>query len=244
MDYEWLVLYVAVNGAARIGLDPPKDSAMFRHPLALARLVGRPPRDRPHNHSRPLGMRLVPRDVSPSTPAGEHSRDVILATVEAALFLADEPVAARKLATLAGLDDAAQAKAQVARLQALYAAEGSAFEVEEIAGGYQLLTRAEFHPWLSRLRSQGGDPPLSAAGRETLTIVAYRQPITRADVEAIRGVGAAEVLRQLMERGLIRLAGRDDSLGRPALYETTRKFLLHFGLRSLRDLPPVEEKRS
>ena len=73
--------------------------------------------------------------------------------------------------------------------------------------------------------------------------ICYRQPITRADIEAIRGVGAAEVLRQLMERGLIRLAGRDDSLGRPALYETTRKFLVHFGLRSLRDLPPAGEKK-
>ena len=188
-------------------------------------------------------MRLDSRDVVKSVPAGELSRDATLAAVEAALFLADEPLTPRKLATLAGLADSAQAKAQVTRLQAMYSAEGSAFEVEEIAGGYQLLTRAEFHPWLARLRSEGGDPPLSAAGRETLTIVAYRQPITRADIEAIRGVGAAEVLRQLMERGLIRLAGRDDSLGRPALYETTRKFLVHFGLRSLRDLPPAGEKK-
>jgi segregation and condensation protein B len=185
-------------------------------------------------------MRLMPREIAPTGPAGKLSRDATLAAVEAALFLADEPLTARKLATLAGLGDGNQARSQVLRLQAMYSAEGSAFEVEEIAGGYQLLTRAEFHPWLSRLRSQGGDPPLSAAARETLTIIAYRQPITRADIEAIRGVGAAEVLRQLMERGLIRLAGRDDSLGRPALYETTRKFLLHFGLRSLRDLPPAE----
>jgi segregation and condensation protein B len=215
---------------------------MSRHPLAAARLLDRVRYERPRDHQRPLGARLSPRETAPSGPTHEHSRDAALAAVEAALFLADEPLAARKLAALAGLADGNQARAQVLRLQAMYAAEGSAFEVEEIAGGYQLLTRAEFHPWLARLRSQGGEAPLSAAGRETLTIVAYRQPITRADIEAIRGVGAAEVLRQLMERGLIRLAGRDDTLGRPALYETTRKFLLHFGLRSLRDLPPVEEK--
>ena len=211
---------------------------MSRHPLAAVRLLDR----MRWNHPRPLGFRLIPREVVVSGPTHEHSRDAILAAVEAALFLADEPLTARKLATLAGLADGNHARAQALRLQAMYAAEGSAFEVEEIAGGYQLLTRADFHPWLARLRSQGGDAPLSAPGRETLTIVAYRQPITRADIEAIRGVGAAEVLRQLMERGLIRLAGRDVSLGRPALYETTRKFLLHFGLRSLRELPPVEEK--
>ena len=217
-----------------------KDSSMFRHPLAAVRLLGQPRPDRPRDHPRPLGMRPTPREGTPSAPAGEWSRDRTLAAVEAALFLADEPLTARKIATLAGLVDGNQARTQVLRLQAMYSAEDSAFEVEEIAGGYQLLTRAEFHPWLARLRSQGGETPLSAPSRETLTIIAYRQPITRADIEAIRGVGAAEVLRQLMERGLIRLAGRDDSLGRPALYETTRKFLLHFGLRSLRDLPPAE----
>ena len=213
---------------------------MFRHPLAAVRLSSR--HDRPRNHPRPQGMRLGPREVISTGPGGELARDAILANVEAALFLADEPLTSRKLATLAGLKDGTEARVQVNRLQALYAAEGSAFEVEEIAGGYQLLTRAEFHPWLSRLRSQGGETPMSAPARETLTIIAYRQPITRADIEAIRGVGAAEVLRQLMERGLIRLAGRDDSLGRPALYETTRKFLAHFGLRSVRDLPPTGEK--
>ena len=219
-----------------------KDSSMARHPLAAARLLGHSRQDRPRDHPRPLGARLSPREIVAAGPTHEHARDAILAAVEAALFLADEPLTARKLAALAGLADGNQARAQVLRLEAMYAAEGSAFEVEEIAGGYQLLTRAEFHPWLARLRSQGGDAPLSAALRETLTIIAYRQPITRADIEAIRGVGAAEGLRHLMERGLIRLAGRDDSLGRPALYETTRKFLLHFGLRSLRDLPPVEVK--
>ena len=118
-------------------------------------------------------------------------------------------------------------------------AEGSAFQVEEIAGGYQLLTRPEFHPWLVRLRQTAGEPKLSGALLETLAIVAYRQPIMRADLEAIRGVHCGDILRQLMERGLVRIAGRDDSLGRPVLYGTTKKFLATFGLRDLRDLPPV-----
>jgi segregation and condensation protein B len=129
----------------------------------------------------------------------------------------------------------------VQRLQALYDADGTAFQVEELAGGYQLLTRPEYHPWLARLRRAGTDLRLTPAAREALAIVAYRQPITRADLEAIRGVQSSEVLRQLMEKGLVRIAGRDDSLGRPVLYGTTRKFLQVFGLKSLRDLPQAEE---
>lgn len=213
---------------------------MFHHPMRAAPAAILTRRIQPANHPRIAGLRARREDRSEGQGKGELARDAALARVEAALFLADEPIATRKLAALAGLADAAEARSQVTRLQALFAAEGSSFEVAELAGGFQLLTRAEFHPWLARLRANATEAPLSAAARETLTIIAYRQPITRADVEAIRGVGSAEILRQLMERGLIRLAGRDDSLGRPALYETARKFLLHFGLRSLRDLPAAE----
>ena len=129
------------------------------------------------------------------------------------------------------------------RLQALYEEGGSAFQIEEVAGGYQLLTRPEFHPWLARLRRAGNELRLSGPSRETLAIIAYRQPIARADVEAIRGVQCGDVLRQLMEKGLVRIAGRDDSLGRPVLYGTTKKFLQAFGLKSLRDLPEAGELR-
>jgi segregation and condensation protein B len=171
---------------------------------------------------------------------GELARDAALAALEAALLVADEPLTARKLATAAGLADAAEARRLIARLAELYDRDGSPFGVEELAGGYQLLTRPAFHPWLARLRRQAADAQLSAAARETLAIVAYRQPVTRADIEAIRGVGSSEVLKQLMEKGLVRLAGRDDSLGRPALHETTKKFLQVFGLKSLKDLPQAE----
>jgi segregation and condensation protein B len=173
-------------------------------------------------------------------PPSPHARSPDLARVEAALFLADEPLAARKLAALAGLPDAASARRLVEQLRALYDADGSAFQVEELAGGYQLLTRPEFHPWLARLRRHAPETQLSPAARETLAIVAYRQPLTRADVEAVRGVGCGDVLKQLIEKGLVRPAGRDDSLGRPQLYETTKKFLQVFGLKSLKDLPPGE----
>ncbi len=204
------------------------------HPLAPARIV--PPR-RAWNHPIPPALR--PAEDASASPAHELARDAEAAAVEAALFAADEPLAPRKLAQAAGLEPA-QARAAVTRLRDLLEREGSAFRVEEIAGGWQLLTGPELHPWVARLRRGVAEATLTPAARETLAVVAYRQPITRADIEGIRGVGCAEVLRLLMERGLVRLAGRDDSLGRPSLYETTRKFLQMYGLRTLGDLPPAE----
>jgi segregation and condensation protein B len=175
------------------------------------------------------------------TSAGELARDTSLALVEAVLLAADEPLSVRRLAAAAGLAYSSEVRRVVQRLQALYEQDGTAFQVEELAGGFQLLTRPEFHPWLARLRRAGNEMRLSAAARETLAIVAYRQPITRADVDAIRGVQSADMLHQLMEKGLVRIAGREESLGRPVLYGTTKKFLQAFGLRNLRDLPQAEE---
>jgi segregation and condensation protein B len=184
---------------------------------------------------------MAGRDATPTAGTGELARDSTTALVEAALLAADEPLTARRLAQAAGLADGNEARRAVQRLAALYEKDGTAFQVEELAGGYQLLTRPEFHPWLARLRRGGAEVRLSPAARETLAIVAYRQPITRADVEAVRGVQSSEVLHLLMEKGLVRIAGRDDSLGRPVLYATTRKFLQLFGLKSLRDLPQAQE---
>jgi segregation and condensation protein B len=195
----------------------------------------------PRNHRLPLLYRF-PVEVGADTAGkGELARDARAALVEAALLAADEPLTARRLAEAAGLADGNEARRAVQRLAALYDMDGTAFQVEELAGGFQLLTRPEFHPWLARLRRSGAEVRLTPAARETLAIVAYRQPITRADVEAVRGVQSSEVLRLLMEKGLVRIAGRDDSLGRPVLYATTRKFLQLFGLKSLRDLPQAQE---
>jgi segregation and condensation protein B len=185
-------------------------------------------------------MRL-PEEDQPA-PAHELARDAETALVEAALFAADEPLPLRRLAQATGLEQPV-ARDALHRLCQLLEREGSAFLVDEIAGGWQLRTGPEYHPWVARLRRGAAEASLTPAARETLAVIAYRQPITRADIEGVRGVGCAEVLRQLMERGLVRLAGRDDSLGRPALYETTRKFLQVFGLRSLADLPPADQAR-
>jgi segregation and condensation protein B len=174
------------------------------------------------------------------TSSDPLARDAALARVEAALLAADEPLPARRLAVAAELPDAAAARRLVQQLRELYDQDGTAFQVEELAGGFQLLTRPQYHRWLARLRQRGQEHRLSGAARETLAIIAYRQPITRADVEAIRGVQCGEILRVLMERGLIRIAGRDESLGRPQLYGTTKKFLQLYGLKSLHDLPKAE----
>jgi segregation and condensation protein B len=197
----------------------------------------------PWNRRLPLVYRLLPNRGSEPAVQGELARDSALALLEAALLAADEPLTPRRLATVAGLADVSEARRLVRKLQALYDKYGSAFQVEELAGGFQLLTRPEYHPWLVRLRRTGNELRLSGAARETLAIVAYRQPIMRADIEAIRGVQCGEVLRQLMEKGLVRIAGRHESLGRPVLYGTTKKFLQLFGLKSLRELPLVEELR-
>jgi segregation and condensation protein B len=215
---------------------------LIRHPLAAVRY---PPtttvaKQLPGNH-RPPALHRFFLDDREERAVGELARDARLALVEAALLAADEPLSLRRLAAAAGLANPSDVRQLVQRLQALYDQDGTAFQVEELAGGFQLLTRPEYHPWLARLRRAGNEMRLSAAARETLAIVAYRQPITRADIEAIRGVQSADMLHQLMEKGLVRIAGRDDSLGRPVLYGTTKKFLQAFGLRSLRDLPQAEE---
>ena len=181
----------------------------------------------------------VPRAAAGVTvdPALVRSED--LARVEAALFLAREPLTPRRLAKLARVADGTRARALVMELRRMQESGGSAVRVEQIAGGFQVLTRAPFGPWVRRL-SEG--PPrgrLSTSALETLAIVAYRQPVTRAEIESIRGVGSEEMLRQLMERDFVAIGGRAEELGRPNVYVTTRRFLAAFGLPRLEDLPPI-----
>jgi segregation and condensation protein B len=159
--------------------------------------------------------------------------------VEAALFLAREPLTSRRLAKLARLTDGTRARALALELRGLQEAAGSAVRVEHIAGGFQLFTRAAFGPWIRRLSAGVQRGRLSGSALETLAIVAYRQPVTRAEIEAIRGVGSEEMLRQLMERDFVAIGGRAEELGRPNVYVTTRRFLAAFGLARVEDLPPI-----
>lgn len=166
-----------------------------------------------------------------------------LARLEAVLFLSREPVPSRKLAQLANLADGTQARSLVRQLRKQYDARGTAFQVEEVAGGFQLLTRRKFAPWLRRLDRVPGETRLSQPALETLAVVAYRQPVLRAEIEAIRGVQCGEILRQLMERDLVRIVGRAEELGRPFLYGTTKRFLQLFGLKHLEEIPRAEQLR-
>jgi len=167
-----------------------------------------------------------------------------LARLEAVLFLAREPLSSRKLAQLASLADGTEARTLVRKLAEMYKTRRTAFAVVEVAGGFRLFTHSKFAPWLRTLQSTPGELRLSAPAMETLAVVAYRQPVGRAEIEAIRGVQCGEILRQLMERDLIRIAGRSPELGRPFLYGSTRRFLETFGLRHLDDLPRAEEYRA
>jgi segregation and condensation protein B len=159
------------------------------------------------------------------------------ARIEALLFVASEPVPLRRLKELLRTDDGPAVREAIDRLAQEHAAPGRATRVEEVAGGFQLRTRAELAPLVARASRRVEAEKLSAAALETLAIVAYRQPVLRADIERIRGVASGEVLRALVERGLVRVAGRADQPGAPLYYGTTTRFLEVFGLRDIADLP-------
>ncbi len=170
-------------------------------------------------------------------------RSAKMARVEAALLVSDGPLTARRLMQLATLADVAEARRLIDRLNLAYDRDGTAFRIERVASGYRLLTRPLFAFWLGKLHHRQAELKLSPPALETLAIVAYRQPMTRAEVESIRRVQCADMLKHLMDRSLVRIAGEEDTLGRPFLYETTRQFLELFGLRDLGDLPQAEVLR-
>jgi segregation and condensation protein B len=192
---------------------------------------------------RRVDVRDNARELPQQLADGGLVRNERLARLEAALLVADSAVSAKKLAQIARLIDAAEVRQLVELLNAAYDRERSAFRIELTAGGLVMMTRAALAPWLDRLHHRNSQAKLSQPAMETLTIVAYQQPVTRADIESIRGVQSSEMIRQLIDRGLVRVGGEDDSLGRPFLYETTREFLTLFGLRHITELPDYESLR-
>jgi len=161
--------------------------------------------------------------------------------VEATLFASQTPLTSSEIAradedlTVSSVDEAIQV------LREAYEADDRAFQIYELGDGYQVLTRPEFAPYLEKFDSVPRPPYLSAAALETLAIVVYRQPIGRIEVEEVRGVSASSVLRTLVDWELIEVVGRSEGLGRPLLYGTTSRFLDHFGLKDLSELPSTEE---
>jgi len=182
---------------------------------------------------------------------------ILLRVIEALLFSAQKPLSIHELAAAvkgAGAEDElspnefgrsteAEIAAAIEQLKIEYVQEHRAFQIIEKAEGWQLATDPAFAPWVRQLFPAPKPARLTAPALETLSIIAYRQPITRADVEAVRGVNIDGVLQTLMERGLVKIAGRAEVPGRPLLYETTQFFLDHFGLRTLDELPNAEELR-
>jgi segregation and condensation protein B len=181
----------------------------------------------------------------------------LIRIIEALLFSAQKPLSIREITTAiksaedpaaAGPNEFARVReaevaAAIEQLKTEYVEQGRAFQLIEKAEGWQLATDPKYAPWVRQLFPVPKPARLSAPALETLAIIAYRQPITRADVEAVRGVNIDGVLQTLMERGLVKIAGRAEIPGRPLLYETTQFFLDHFGLRDLDELPNVEELR-
>lgn len=161
--------------------------------------------------------------------------------VEATLFASQAPQTAAELARADEALTPERVEEAIRVLRRRYEEEERAFQVYQLADGFQLLTRPEYAPYLERFDAVPRSPVLSGAALETLAIVAYRQPIGRVEIEEIRGVGSTSVLRTLQEWDLIEVVGRGEGLGRPLLYGTTRRFLDHFGFRSLEELPRPEE---
>ncbi len=166
----------------------------------------------------------------------------IEAALEAILFASSEPVPRARLVEVFDEEDRAQVEAALETVLARFPnAEGRGIQVEEVAGGVRLVTRPELAGWLRRFFDVRASGKLSMAALETLAIIAYRQSITAPEIQELRGVSSSGVLKTLLERRLIKIAGRKAVVGSPFLYRTTREFLVHFGLGSLKDLPPLEE---
>lgn len=170
------------------------------------------------------------------------SRPEMEAILEAILFVATDPVPRDRLLEVFDEEERAAAELALAAVVERHARQdGRGLMLEEVGGGLRLVTRPDLHGWLRRFYEAAGATKLSMAALETLAIVAYRQPVTAPEVEALRGVSPAGVLKTLLERRLIRITGRKPVVGKPFLYATTREFLMHFGLRDLEELPPLEE---
>ena len=161
--------------------------------------------------------------------------------VEAALMATDRPLPASRLSDALGKIGVKAIQQATEELNTFYEQTGRSFRIETVAGGCQILTLPDYEDVLSSLYRTRAETRLSPAALETLAIIAYKQPILRADVESIRGVACGEVIRGLMDRQLLKIVGRAEELGRPMLYGTTKRFLELFGLSSLKDLPKVEE---
>jgi segregation and condensation protein B len=165
----------------------------------------------------------------------------LVAVVEALLFVSGEPISVARLATVIGAVSKAEVEQALKRLEEELAQDGRGIQLVKLAGGYRLVTKPDYAPWLKRLDKAKAAQKLSRSALESLAIIAYKQPLVRAEIEEIRGVETSGVLRTLLERKLVRIVGRKEVPGRPIMYGTTKFFLEHFGLQDITQLPPLRE---
>jgi len=161
--------------------------------------------------------------------------------IEALLFVSGSPLSTDRLKGIFDDTTKEQIEEQIAALRDEYEARGSCIMLAEVAGGHQLATRPEYHDWIRKFKSAKVSSRLSKAALETLAIIAYRQPITRVEVEAVRGVNIGGIVRNLMERRLVKIVGKKDVPGKPMMYGTSGEFLSYFGLKDLSALPTLKE---
>lgn len=160
--------------------------------------------------------------------------------IETLLFITDRPVKVSRLVDVIENTTAKEVREAITKLQDDYMVRGSAVQILEIAGGYQMCTKPEYGRWVRRLYNEKMTTRLSNAALETLAIIAYKQPLTRAEMEGIRGVDVAGPLEKLLDRGLVRVVGRKDTIGHPMVYGTTDEFLRMFGLNKVAELPDLQ----
>ena len=161
--------------------------------------------------------------------------------VEALIFASAEPVSASKIRSCIEGGDGLDVEAEVANLNQYYEEQGRSFRIKKAAGGFMMATLPDYEKWVRRLFTVHGRLRLSQAALETLSIIAYRQPVSKPTMEAIRGINCDGVIKTLLERNLLIIRGREHSPGRPILYGTSQEFLRYFGLNNLNDLPALKE---
>lgn len=181
-----------------------------------------------------------PQAPEPEAPRPSMDRSQLEAIVEALVFASPEPLTPKMLFKLLSDEPKEDVQAALEALASRYDGPGG-LHLAQVAGGYQITTRPELHDWVRRLFHERHTQKLSVAALETLSVIAYRQPVTAAEVNEIRAVNASGVLSTLLERHLIKIVGRKNVVGRPFLYGTTREFLIRFGLKDLNDLPKIED---
>ncbi len=183
---------------------------------------------------------VEPGPGEPALPTPANDDALLRRALEGLLFITDRPLSAAELGKIVGVRDQDKIIGTVEELKRDLEAKNAGYRLIAVAEGWQMSTRPELAPYMRKLFADRATMRLSTAAQETLSIISYKQPLTRAEIEEIRGVEVIAALETLLEKGLTKVVGRKETVGRPLMYGTTSEFLRHFGLRSLEDLPPID----